>query len=122
MDLATLVTVARGDRSYRQLADASDGTMSHQTWQQLGTKTHHEFLRPDTMRTVARVLRVSERQVVLACAESLGLDTVQPGDRLAAFLPTTVDDLADDQLAAVRMVIETMLRNSSDGGRRNGRP
>lgn len=112
VNLQELIAMARGDRSYGQLAAADPDSPKRQRWQQLAAGTLAGFPDPGTIRAVARVLRLSERRVVLACAESVGLDVDQPGQRLIGLLPPDVDRLTDEQINVVRMVIDSMVHGS----------
>lgn len=113
MNLADLIRTAKGDRSYDQLARDSGGKPSAARLQQIATIPLKNFPDPPTIRSLARGLRVTESAVVLAAAESLGLDVRVSGSRLTALLPAGVEDLTDDQVTAVLGVIQTMLRATS---------
>lgn len=114
MDLAELIAATKGDRSYDRLASLSGDVPGAKRWQQLATSTPKNFVDPPTVRGIARALGVTELQVVIANARSLGLDVRSDEPRLFALLPAQVRNLTDDQVAAVRSVVLTMLTPTPD--------
>lgn len=76
MNLAQLIATYRGDRSNLELAALCGNRPSPQRWGDLANgKPLKNFPDPPTVKAIAQVLGVNERMVILACAESLGLDT-----------------------------------------------
>lgn len=112
MNLAELIRTTKGDRSYDDLARAAGGTPGRQRWAQLATKGRplKNFPDPTTIETLATVLGVSQRKVILAAAESLGLDVSSPGDRLVDLLPPGLDELDEDERGALLTVARVLSR------------
>ena len=110
MDIATLIRATKGDRSYEQLSEACGGEPTAGRLQQIATKPLKEFPEPRTIRSLARGLGVGERRVVLAWAETLGLDVERAEPRLVQLLPPAAASLDDEQTAAVLAVIRAMVR------------
>lgn len=108
MDIAALIRTTKGDRTYDQIAVDCGDEPSSKRLQQIATSPPKEFPKPETVRALARGLRVSERQIVLAWSESLGIRTAEDGGRLAQLLPPSAAHLDDEQIAAVLAVIKAM--------------
>ena len=120
MDLAELINSARGDRSYRQLAEQSERIgmpITASTWQQLGSWHRKRTNIPDrpTLQSVSRVLGVPERAVLFAAAESVGIDLRDDRSPLHTLLPAGVDRLTDRQILAV--LVEGAPRHGGCTGR-----
>lgn len=100
VNLSQLIATYRGDRSNLQLAADSGNRPSPQRWGDLANgKPLKNFPDPPTIRAISSVLGVNERMVVLACAESLGLDMSEFAKPIAARRLTAVtraDDLVDE--------------------------
>lgn len=114
MDLSELINNAKGDRSLRDLARASQKTdhpLSAATWHQLASPgvSRRNFPDPPTIRTIAATLGVPQRVVILAAAESLGLDVTETTSPLASLLPAGARQLTDRQTLAVLAVIQSFL-------------
>lgn len=109
MKLAELIRTLSGGRSYEQLEQACGGTPTRQRLQQITTSDIKAFPSTDTIAGLARGLSVSTRAVVLAAAESLGIDVSTGQSRLETLLPGNVDALSDAQVAAVLQTIRTFL-------------
>ncbi len=109
MDLKELIRHTKGGRSYATLEAESGGSPGRQRWQQIATMQQNNFPDPATIKTMARVLGVSEMTVVLAAARSVGLDTAGLDGPLALLLPPTTSQLTERQVAAVVNVVRAML-------------
>lgn len=97
--------------------------MTSQRLQQIATTTPKAFPSPDTIRGLARGLRVSESVVVLAVAESLGLDVSRAVPRLVELLPATAMSISDRQAAAIAEVIRSFTeKKAGDGDDRDAAP
>lgn len=105
MDLAQLIESLRAGRTYRQLSAAGGGAPAANQWNNMAKKQRDRFPLPETIRAAARVLGVSERTIVFAAAESLGLDMSDASDPVE-LLP--VSHLSADQIAVLRSMIEAM--------------
>lgn len=108
MDLAELIHAHKGGRTYRDLEDACGGRLSHQRWGQLASIQPRTFPTPDTIVAVAAGLGVSERVVLLAAGESLGLHTGHRS-RLADLIPEAADHLPQSAINAIVHLVNTML-------------
>lgn len=73
MNLQALIATHKNGRSYQALADNSNGIMTHQSFQGIATRPTKAFPSPETIKGIATALNVSQRTVILAAAESLGL-------------------------------------------------
>ena len=76
MKLSELLNERKGDRSYEALERDCGGVPKAARLQQIATKPPKTFPDPDSIRGLARGLRVPERVVLAAAAESLGLRDV----------------------------------------------
>lgn len=108
MDLTQLIHTHRGDRTYRQLETACHGKLTHQRWQQLATHHPRAFPTPDTITAVATGLGITERAVLLAAGQSLGLP-VNAKPRFADLIPAATDRLPPAAAAAVLACINAMI-------------
>lgn len=100
MTLATLITSARGHRSYQDLANRSRGQLTKGRWQQLATQPRQKRMpAPPTMTVIAEALGVPLSAVVLAAARSIGLDVDSPTPGLADRLPPNLDELLSERQA-----------------------
>lgn len=87
-NLQELISLRKGDRSYERLSEACGGYPGGPRIHQLATTEIKGFPDPSTIRGLAKGLGVTEMTVLLATAESLGLDIKMPGgDGWAALLP-----------------------------------
>lgn len=110
MDLQQLISEHRQGRTYRALAAASGGAFSHQRLQQIASGPSKEWLKPDTVRALSDVLGVSQRSIVLAMAESLGLTAGDETDRVLSYLPAEVGQLTPEQLLAFGNLVRAFTR------------
>lgn len=95
--------------TYAELERACGNKPTAARLQQMATSdTLREFPDPDSVRGLARGLRKTELSIVLAAAESLGLD-VRTQSKLTDLLPPESDALTDVQIAAVQQVVWSML-------------
>jgi len=116
MDIAALIRSTKGDRTYEQLAtDCGEEPTRQRLWQ-IATGAQKEFPKPATIRGLAHGLHVSQRTVVLAWAESVGLDASTNDTRLAQLLPPSAANLTDDQIAAVLATVRSMTTKGRGSG------
>lgn len=108
MNLQDLIADRKDGRSYEALATACGGTPAAKRLQQIATTPLRAFPDPDSIRGLARGLRVGERAIVLAAAESLHLD-VNAGAPFLEWLPGSLDELSRDQVDALLAVVRVML-------------
>lgn len=121
MDLSELIAAAQGTRSLKDLArisDRTDNPLTYSRWQQLasGSRAMRAFPDPDTLRTVSAVLGIPLRVVVLAAAESVGLDVADRDSNLARMLPSSARNLSDRQVIAVLSVVQAFLDATTQTG------
>src|SRR5690349_16777204 len=105
MDLSALIDVHRGGRSYPELARDCGGSPTDKRLQQLVREPIKNFPDPSTIAALARGLRVTQAVVVLAAAESLGLDVRTSTPRLVELLPATASGLSEQQAAAIAHLV-----------------
>lgn len=115
MNLAQLIAAQKDGRTYAQLAKDCGGAPSDKRLQQLAKYPIKEFPDPGTLRALARGLRVGERVVVLAVAETLNLN-VQTEGRLIDHLPSGTDRIAPDQVDALVRLVHTLVPATSERG------
>lgn len=105
--------------SYGDLETRSDGRLTKGRWQQLGSGTRlRSFPEPHSMQVMADVLEVDITSILLAAAQSLGLDARRRGSELAQLLPAGTDLLSpqmrDIVLSLIRALVAERLANSDD--------
>lgn len=96
--LQQLVLRLKGDRSYDALEKAAGGTPTSRALQKLVSNGFTRMPAPETFRGLSRALNVSQRELVLAAARTLGIDieAENPSDLLligAGRLPQESQDL-----------------------------
>lgn len=109
MNLAELIDTHRGGRSYPELSRACGGSPSDKRLQQLVRGDIKNFPDPPTVRALAKGLRVSQEAVLLAAAESLGLDVRSSLPRLVELLPADARRLSEQQAAAIAHLVRTIV-------------
>lgn len=110
MNLGELIRRNKDDRSYDQLAHDCGGAPTSQRIQQLATaKRIANFPDPSSLRGLARGLHVTEPAVVLAAAESVGLDAASALPSLVQVLPAGSEKLSDQEIVAVVAVIRAFV-------------
>lgn len=72
--LQELVLRLKGDRSYDALEKAAGGIPSSRALQKLVNNGFTRMPNPETFRGLSRALNVSQRELVLAAARTLGID------------------------------------------------
>ena len=113
MNLAELIRTTKGDRTYDQLSHDCGREPTSQRLQQMAAgKPVREFPKVSTIRNLAVGLGVSQQTVILAVAESAGLD-VRPVSGIAALIPPSDVELSDREVATILQVVRTVL----DGAR-----
>ena len=109
MKLSELLNERKGDRSYEALERDCGGVPKAARLQQIATKPPKTFPDPDSIRGLARGLRVPERVVLAAAAESLGFLMPQEPSRLEQWIPSErVEDLSPKQIDVILGMIEAM--------------
>lgn len=115
MNLNELFLTHKGTRSYDDLARQCGGALTSQRLQQIATTTPAEFPKPKNIQAISRALGVTEVVVVLAAAESLGLDVARQLPKLVQVLPAAASDLSDEEAAAIAHVIRAFKREDVMG-------
>jgi hypothetical protein len=119
MDLRELIAAHKRGRSYEQLARDCGGVVTSQRLQQLGTTKLKAFPTTEVLKGMARGLGASEAAVVLAVAESLGLDVTRAAPRLMELLPATASTMTERQASAVAEVIRSFTEQKAGEGNLN---
>lgn len=105
MNLNELFRYHKGARSYDELERACSRALTSQRLQQIATTVPKAFPHAANISAIAKALGVREVVVVLAAAESLGLDVGREVPRLVQLLPAEAIELRDDEIAALAQVI-----------------
>lgn len=109
MNLAELIQSHKGDRTFAELQRDCGDYPSDKRLQQLATQPQKNFPDPPTIQALAQGLRVPEVVVVLAAAETLGIDTRRATPALLDRLPAGVDLLSEDQVRAIVDIARTFI-------------
>lgn len=109
MNLADLITAHKGARSYVKLEEACGGSPKAARLQQLAAGPPKNFPDPSTIAALARGLRVPATTVVLAAAESLGIDVRRPNQAVLDRFPAGVDRLSEEQLQALILMAQSLV-------------
>lgn len=113
MNLSDLITERKAGRSYEQLSKECGGTPTSKRLQQIATNDIKSFPDPETIRGLARGLKVSERAVLSAAAESLGIEGSAGDSKLETWLSSSkLRDLTDEQIDVILRVVDTMTTSS----------
>lgn len=108
LTLQTLIRARMDERgwTYTDLDRRSDGNLTKGRWQQLGSGVRQRsFPEPTTVALIADVLEVEVTTVVLAAAQSVGLDARRRGPDLAHLLPAGTDRLSERMRDAILTII-----------------
>lgn len=95
MTIQELIARKRGDRTLAQLSADAGGKPSAPRFQQLRAGGVELFPDPETVRGIARALRVTEWTVTESVLHSLGLAVGPSSGRLERLLPPGVETLTD---------------------------
>lgn len=109
VNLSELIDTHRGGRSYVELSRDCGGTPSDKRLQQIVRTPIRNFPDPPTIAALAKGLRVPASAVVLAAAESLGLDVGSSMPRLVQLLPAGARHLSEQQAAAIAHLVQTIV-------------
>lgn len=111
MNLSELIETHKGRRSYPDLERDCGGKPSSKRLQQLVKDSISNFPDPPTIAALARGLRVPQRVVIMAAAESLGLDVHDTAPRVMQLMPSTASDLSEAQAAAVAHLVDVIVND-----------
>lgn len=114
MNLSELIRTHKGRRSYADIEKDCGGYPSAKRIQQLATQPLKNFPDPPTIQALARGLRVPEVTLVLAVAETLGLDVHRGQARLLDLLPPDIETLTDDQVRILTDTARSFLESNLD--------
>lgn len=109
MNLSQLIDAHRGGRSYTELERDCGGAPTSKRLQQLVRQPMKNFPDPPTVVALAKGLRVSQTAVILAAAESLGLDVGSMMPRVVELMPAGARDLTEQQAAAIAHLVRTIV-------------
>ncbi|AKC38406.1 TPA_asm: immunity repressor [Mycobacterium phage McProf] len=120
LTLQDLILTLKGDRTYKDLEDASGGVVKAQRWNQItnGIKVK-EFPEPASIEGMARALNVKLDVILLSIARSVGLPVEEDVSRLAAMLPPGAEKLGDAQLGLMLSLLREMIKASENDGDRD---
>lgn len=118
MNLSELIETHRGGRTYADLARDAGGAPSGERFRQLLNQPMKNFPDPPSVKGLAKALKVPRSVVILAAAQSLGLDVDRPGARIVELLPAKASRLTEIQAAAVAHLVEVMV--ADDGAQAIG--
>lgn len=111
MNLSELIETHKGRRSYPDLARDCGGKVTGKRIQQLVRDSIKNFPDPPTLAALAKGLRVPQRAVVLAAAESLGLQVNEAAPRLVQLLPIDAARLNEEQAAAIAHLVDVIVND-----------
>ena len=111
MDLPSLIRATeRGSLS--TLSRLADGEISKQQWGEYANGKFSNFPRPASIAAMARALGVTERTVLLAIAETLGLAVTDDQPLLVSMLPTEVRHLSDDAITSILQFVRLLVESA----------
>lgn len=103
--------------SYGELERRSGHQLTKGRWQQLGTGVRMAgFPEPATIALIADVLEVDVTTVLLAAAQTVGLDARRRGPDLAHLLPAGTDRLSPGMMHAILAVIRAAVAETLRDG------
>lgn len=111
MNLSDLIDTHKGRRSYPELSRDCGGAPTGKRIQQLVRDPIKNFPDPPTVVALAKGLRVPQRVVVLAAAESLGLDVHDTSPRVLQLMPGGAGELSEEQAAAVAHLVDVIVND-----------
>lgn len=121
LTLQQLVRARMDDRgwSYSDLARRSGDRLTRGRWQQLGTGVRMKsFPEPDNLVAMADALEVDVTSVLIACAQTLGIDARRRGPDLAVLLPAGTDRLSERMRDGILTIIRAAVADSLDADAR----
>jgi hypothetical protein len=101
--------------SYSDLERVSGRALTRGRWQQLGSgATLRKFPDPGSLTVIAEVLEVDITTVVLAAAQTLGLDVRRQGADFANLLPDRTERLSDRMRDAILTLVRAAVSETLD--------
>jgi hypothetical protein len=101
--------------SYSDLERASGRALTRGRWQQLGSGAElRKFPDPGSLTVISEVLEVDITTVVLAAAQTLGLDVRQQGADLSNLLPDRTERLSDRMRDAILTLVRAAVAETLD--------
>lgn len=100
--------------SYSDLERMSDRTLTRGRWQQLGSGVpQRRFPDPESLTAIARVLDVDITTVVLAAAQTVGLDVARRRTGISELLPERTEQLSEGMRDAILTLIRAAVAEAS---------
>lgn len=101
--------------SYSDLERTAGRALTRGRWQQLGSGAPlRKFPDPGSLTVISQVLEVDITTVVLAAAQSLGLDVRQQGADLSSLLPDRTERLSDRMRDAILALVRAAVAETLD--------
>jgi hypothetical protein len=101
--------------SYSDLERASGRALTRGRWQQLGSGAPlRKFPDPGSLTVISDVLEVDITTVVLAAAQTLGLDVRRQGADLSSLLPDRTERLSDRMREAILTLVRAAVAETLD--------
>lgn len=116
LTLGELILTCKGARTYSQLAEDCGGIPTAGRIQQMATKDQNAFPDPETIKALARGLRVGTSTVIEACAVSLGVGTKRAAAPIVQLLPDGAETLSPEQVNAVLAVVHAFIESNGRKG------
>lgn len=123
MNLSELILAAKGDEAragmtWNELSRRCGGKPAPKAIQKLALEPRKNFPDPDTIEGLARGLGVTQMTVIMAAAESLGLQAKKEESSLLALMPTGTDKLTPEKTTLLLSIV----RDAVDEARRPTNP
>lgn len=115
MNLQQLIAASREGRSFTHLQRDAGGTPTSQGWHAIASgRASRRMPDADTLVGIARALRVNTRTVVLAAAETAGIEVHDDRSLLVRMLPPDVDLLDPEDVATLLGMVALFLKRRRD--------
>ncbi len=102
--------------SYSDLERESGHALTRGRWQQLGSgAVQRRFPDPGSLTAIARVLEIDITTVVLAAAQTVGLDVHRHGSGLSHLLPAETAQLSERMRDAILVLIRSAVVEARSG-------
>jgi hypothetical protein len=103
--------------SYSDLERESGRALTRGRWQQLGSGVpQRRFPDPESLTAISNVLEIDITTVVLAAAQTLGLDVHRGGSGMSHLLPAETAQLSERMRDAILVLIRSAVADAQAGG------